>query len=74
MTQTGWYTSDLEGRRLRRVFKRLEKELEKAKTPHELCEIAKAMAYVAQSKTTLAKLDWDDLDKRLAEVEKLYKV
>lgn len=67
-----WKTNDSEGRRLRRAFKRLSDKLEKAQTTQEVIDITRAMAYIAQAKSTLAKHDFDrEIEGRIEELERI---
>jgi hypothetical protein len=70
--KTDWKTNDSEGRRLRRAFKHLAKKLENAQTTQEMVEVSRAMAYVAQAKTTLAKFAFErEMEDRIAQLEKI---
>ena len=69
MTKTGWDRYDYEGRGLRRAFKRLSNDLKESKTIGERCEIVRAMTYAAMAKNSLLKLDYEDLRRRIAELE-----
>ncbi|GEM_PF-2503704 len=64
-----WTTNNHEGRGLRRAFKRLEEKMESARDPKTIAELSKAMAYVAQAKSNIAKNH--DLEKRVQELERL---
>jgi hypothetical protein len=67
-----WKTNDAEGRRLRRAFKRLAKRLETATTAQEIIDMARALAYIAQAKSTLAKHDFDrEIEARIEELERI---
>lgn len=64
-----WTTNNHEGRGLRSAFKRLESKLDSTDDTHELTELIRAMAYVAQIKAGIAKNQ--ELEKRIAELERL---
>ncbi|MGI0019035.1 MAG: hypothetical protein ACREAY_01040 [Nitrososphaera sp.] len=74
MAKYDWETNALEGRALRRVFKQLAEKMKTAESTAEMCEIARAMAYIATAKTTLSKVDWDKIDKRIAALERVAQI
>lgn len=69
MTQVEWSNNNPEGRGLRRAFRRLEGKLDNTEDIHELTELIRAMAYVAQIKAAIAKNQ--ELEKRIADLERL---
>lgn len=69
MTRQSWTNNDHEGRGLRRAFDRLDSKLDGAEEIHELAELVRAMGYIAQIKSGIAKNQ--ELEKRIAELERL---
>ncbi len=69
MTQVSWSSNSPEGRGLRRAFRRLQGKLQDTNNLHDLCELVRAMGYVAQIKAGIAKTE--DLEKRISELERI---
>ena len=69
MTRVSWVNNDHEGRGLRRAFDKLDSKLDGIQDIHELTEVIRAMAYVAQIKAGISRTE--QLEKRIEELERL---
>lgn len=72
MVKTDWQTNDKEGRGLRNACTKILKKLKVSEDPHEIAELARALAYVATAKKGLAESEEiKELRTELEDVKKM---
>ena len=69
MANSKWTDSSVEGRGLRRVFKKLIGKIEQEENPETLVKLANAAAYVADKKVSIAFKT--ELEERVQRLEQL---